>query len=496
MTEMNNQSKGKIENAKIVLVMAVVLALALTTGAYAGTISISSVSIPTSVVSGSGFTITVQISVDSVPSPSAVLSGAALSSQISCSPTGSQSISIVSETGSASWSCTANVAGDYSNQLTATISGLDGEGTERTAASSTGLAVLSPAAITSSSTVSGTATAGTAFTYRVGINNAGTQDATGVAITVSPPAGVSCTSTSVSGETIANGLSSYDFSCTAASAGTYVLSSAVSSDNAGSSSTTYSVTAAASGGGDSPAGGAAAGGAGGIPSNDEVKTIDFVVAGIANYVDLNETKMGGLDEFIFSSTENLTNATFVVRSLGSLPASVPFASLVAGGARIYSNFSILSSKVNSTNLAGKAKIKFNIPKTWLAANNLDPSKVRTYRYVEGAGGTGWTELATAKTGEDSGKYYFAAETPGFSYFAIVVDSLSETPTSSPQTPTTTARSGNETEPTTTVPGLPQEPSGEPSGGTSSPARNYLPYAVAGLCLIVIAGVYLYFKKKE
>jgi len=59
------------------------------------------------------------------------------------------------------------------------------------------------------------------------------------------------------------------------------------------------------------------------------------------------------------------------------------------------------------------KLKFRIDKDWIVDNNIDPGTITLYRYT-----TKWSALATTEKSHDSSYYYYEAETPGFSYFAI------------------------------------------------------------------------------
>ncbi len=59
-------------------------------------------------------------------------------------------------------------------------------------------------------------------------------------------------------------------------------------------------------------------------------------------------------------------------------------------------------------------IEFRVPKSWAEENNIDPATIGLNRYHDEA----WNPLSTEMTGEDEEFYYFRAETPGFSLYAI------------------------------------------------------------------------------
>ncbi|SDF67003.1 PGF-pre-PGF domain-containing protein [Methanolobus vulcani] len=84
---------------------------------------------------------------------------------------------------------------------------------------------------------------------------------------------------------------------------------------------------------------------------------------------------------------------------------------------VYRNINIWVGdvKFNSGNYFSSAEITFKVSKQWLEDNDADPTSVRLYRYSGGS----WNELKTSRIGTDANNYYFKAQTPGFSPFAIV-----------------------------------------------------------------------------
>jgi PGF-pre-PGF domain-containing protein len=61
-----------------------------------------------------------------------------------------------------------------------------------------------------------------------------------------------------------------------------------------------------------------------------------------------------------------------------------------------------------------ARINFRVDRAWLAEHSVNESTIRMYRYGEDK----WNPLPTSFKGEDKDYFYFVAETPGFSPFAI------------------------------------------------------------------------------
>lgn len=65
----------------------------------------------------------------------------------------------------------------------------------------------------------------------------------------------------------------------------------------------------------------------------------------------------------------------------------------------------------------EATIYFKVKKSWLEQNSLQKENIVLSHYTEG----GWVELPTEIIDEDGEYVYYAADTPGFSFFAISVD---------------------------------------------------------------------------
>ncbi|MEK6953616.1 MAG: hypothetical protein AABX01_01300 [Candidatus Micrarchaeota archaeon] len=208
----------------------------------AAEISITSVSVPSSVNQGAGFTLTAYVQGDSVQDVSGTIS---LPSGISCTPTSAQSISLsntTSGTGSSSWSCTGDVSGNYANQITVTAQGTPTSGGSAISDSEqTGLSVLAPASIVSSSSLSASSVAASSTTasfLTVSVNNAGDVS---TSVTITPTSsGGTFSPTAYSSVTVdGNSVVTKTFSFTAGStAGSYSITSTVTSSDAGTSTST------------------------------------------------------------------------------------------------------------------------------------------------------------------------------------------------------------------------------------------------------------------
>jgi len=100
------------------------------------------------------------------------------------------------------------------------------------------------------------------------------------------------------------------------------------------------------------------------------------------------------------------DVTFTAENLAAKPESV------ASPTGTAFKYMTITSNILSVNIDG-AKIKFKVNASWYAANNLDPATTKLMRYT-----TSWETLTTTQVSSDSDYYYFEAQTPGFSTFAI------------------------------------------------------------------------------
>ncbi len=66
-------------------------------------------------------------------------------------------------------------------------------------------------------------------------------------------------------------------------------------------------------------------------------------------------------------------------------------------------------------------VSFMVEKSWVTDNNIDETTIALYRYSDDT----WHELVTRKVTEDSNSFYFEAETPGFSPFAVTGKTIGE-----------------------------------------------------------------------
>jgi len=152
----------------------------------------------------------------------------------------------------------------------------------------------------------------------------------------------------------------------------------------------------------------------------ESKTIAVITAGTTETVVFTKSEQLAVTE-INIETKNTVSSVTVTSTESSKPASAPLPVESSSGS-VYKYLEIKVENIKTGDI-NRAFISFSVPKTWISANSLDPNTVALNRLS----GSVWTKLATAKTSEDSSTYYFKAETPGFSTFAITAQKKVETP---------------------------------------------------------------------
>ncbi|RNJ27110.1 PGF-pre-PGF domain-containing protein [Halosegnis longus] len=172
---------------------------------------------------------------------------------------------------------------------------------------------------------------------------------------------------------------------------------------------------------------------------------------------------------------------------------------------------------------GGASFEFSVPKSELAASELDPDDVTLYRFT---GGT-WTDVPTSEAGQSPDAFLFRADSPGLSEFAIgertadtepapdpdpepttpvdetdtPTDTDTPTPTATPTdtgtvtpaatdtpTPAETATPGPTATPTATATATETEPATETSG--SQPGFGVL------AALVVVAGTLAVYRRRK
>lgn len=152
------------------------------------------------------------------------------------------------------------------------------------------------------------------------------------------------------------------------------------------------------------------------PSSGHVFT--SLVAGVASVANINDEELGiRTIEITVLNPANDVHVT--ITKLDGQPAEIT--QEITGAVERY-------MEITATNLESEdidvARVRFTVPKSWIADNNIDRSTIRLHRHADG-----WQALDTRPIGEDEDHYVFVADTPGFSTFAVAGEE--ETPPRQP-----------------------------------------------------------------
>lgn len=146
-----------------------------------------------------------------------------------------------------------------------------------------------------------------------------------------------------------------------------------------------------------------------------------IPAGGRMTIKIADSNISSVSEITLEVFESVKNIKITVQKLPSKPDEVA-ENLVD---RVYKYLRITTQNIPSSNIAF-VKIKFNVERIWLESNGFDLQTVLLNRYAGGK----WTSLQTSLFGKDGEYYYYEAESPGLSYFAITAKPRSTTETGS------------------------------------------------------------------
>jgi len=209
-----------------------------------------------------------------------------------------------------------------------------------------------------------------------------------------------------------------------------------------STATTTATTVAPSGGG---------AGAGAPSVVSETKTISSINAGETGTFTYTKSGTLGVQEIYVEVKSAVISAQIKIEE-SSKPSGATEAIATEKGS-VYKYIKITKTNIDDADI-DKVKIKFKVPKSWVDDNGIDPDNVALSRYTNGK----WDKLPTTKLLEDTEYYYYEAESPGLSVFAIIGEKISVTTTIAATVATTTKTTVVTTtvSVTTTTPAMPLE----------------------------------------
>ncbi len=235
---------------------------------------------------------------------------------------------------------------------------------------------------------------------------------------------------------------------------------------------TYSLTTAAAEEDDDSS--SSSGGGSGIiavPINPTVTTTYTILPAGTTNITINNQYIPLLSLGV-TTTESVNNVKFIFTKLDT--------NTIKMNGTVYKYLEIGHVNLDNSKITG-AKIKFKIEKSWLTTNKITKEQIALFRYV-----TNWDELATKPVSEDNTYFYFEADSPGLSMFAIGLTGTTPEPTTAitPEN-TPTEQPPAETTQTETIP----EP--QPTAD-----KNYTWLWGAILLVVLIIMLFFVFRKKE
>lgn len=199
------------------------------------------------------------------------------------------------------------------------------------------------------------------------------------------------------------------------------------------------------------------------------KTFVKITPGVAQIMKFYN-KATGIRQIKIQVKNKVQNVKITITKVDGKPATIT--KEISG--KVYKYMSIDHENINDSDI-DTAEIEFEVEKSWLTDNNLDPDSIKLMRYSN----DNWEILETEKTSETANYYYYKAKTPGFSYFAIVGNPETATTTTSIATTTTTTISGTTT---TTIP--------------KEGIRKYMKYICIGILAVIIIFLIFVFSKRK
>ena len=161
------------------------------------------------------------------------------------------------------------------------------------------------------------------------------------------------------------------------------------------------------------------GGGGGTPTvTYEQKSLGTLAAGSSKAVKFSKSDTFSVTEIEVNVKNRVTNAKIRVDT-GSLPSG---ASVPSTKGSVYKYIEITKTGMTDDDIE-KAVIKFKVKKSWLNDKGYGKDKVMLHKYHNKK----WEKLETERIGFDVNHYYYSAESPGFSTFAITAEKAPVTP---------------------------------------------------------------------
>jgi PGF-pre-PGF domain-containing protein/PGF-CTERM protein len=413
------------------LVAAVVVSVGIAPApAAAQELNIEDVEVPNSVTTDESFDVVVDVSAEDVGDVSAVLG---LPSQLSCSPEGSQSISIESGSGSATFSCEADAPGDYNGGIDVSVSGETTDGDPISDSTRTGLTVRSPASLSLATSLDADSIeTGDSTTLTVSISNSG-DVATSYDLSASPDAGLSVTG-SGSGSVDGGATAFETYTLTGDSTGDQDVTITLTGGN-GQEITDVATVSVESSGGDGGDGGGGGGGSAStapeVVDSEAIEALDppaDVELQRAEQAQITVDEETGQASVTFTEESTTERITF---DDGDVEGEVTVADYDAAPAETGPSpgASVSVSQIEVPDPDRSATIRKRVSRARLEEIEADAADLRISRFDDEAGEWQLLDTEVVESGEE--RVVLEADTPGFSFFAVSAVSVPEATVDAP-----------------------------------------------------------------
>jgi len=155
------------------------------------------------------------------------------------------------------------------------------------------------------------------------------------------------------------------------------------------------------------------GGGGGSSVTYEQESLGTLAGGSGKTVTFSKSETLAVTEITVTVKNKVTNAKIKVDT-GSLPSGVSVPSSAKGS--VYKYITITKTSMTDNDVS-KGIIKFKVKKEWLTDKSYGKDTIILHRYYDNK----WNKLTTTRDSQDTTYYYYSAESPGFSTFAITAE---------------------------------------------------------------------------
>ena len=256
-------------------------------------------------------------------------------------------------------------------------------------------------------------------------------------------------------------------------------------DAVGLGFSTYKATAPSSSSSSSSGGGGGGGSSGGggvnstLSRKSKTQFWATIPSGIIATMLVDETEIP-ITKITFIPVNNILNGELAVTVLKDIPALA-----ILPQTLVYQYLLIEKKNIASQDVVDTA-IEFKVNRSWISQNNIIEDSIVLLRYT-----TQWEKVQTSKASSDAEYAYYKSVTPGFSYFAITGETITQVPSQDEQQQEAQPITETSTEQVEQVPAEAQQAPEE----KQTSFRNVLLASISAL-IVVLAVLIVYAKTKQ